>query len=161
MAKQVAHVHVDHTSVDGLAKLADPSFIGPGTWNCFFNEATYAGKSKKESKLVDCVEFILREVNAMRCECKQHFLNYEKEKPMMNAIHYTVNGEHVGLLLWLWGCKNNVNQRLGKLYLPIWTEVYNHYWLGMNINNVPCASVTKCEDNVEAVREKLAYYIES
>lgn len=144
---------VHHQHVYGLKKLSDPRYIGPGKWDTFMIECAHA---RTKSLQQETVKFIRRQVENMRCECKDHAINYMKRNPPENMIGFVINNEQIGLLLWLWGFHNDVNKRLNKTYIPTWNEVYEYYWLKSTVYNVPCSVlIDDCTTDSEKVKDKI------
>lgn len=131
------HEHPQHNEIDGLKKLSDPRYIGPGKWDTFMIEASNSTTRKSQE---DTCKFIRRQIDNMRCECRDHAKQYMLENPPENMIGFRLQGEEVGLLLWVWMFHNTVNKRLNKTYVPQWDEVYDYYWLKSEAYNVPCSS---------------------
>jgi len=148
--------HINHNQVNGLSKLSDPSYIGPGKWDTFMIECADARTVERQKEVI---EFIKRQIDHFRCECKENAKSYMKDNPIEKMIGYKVNGEMVGLLLWMWGFHNFKNNQLNKKYSPTWKEVYDYYWLKKGYFNVPCISNNECKEDIKAVKEKI-FYIE-
>ena len=139
-----------------MEKLSDPRYIGPGKWDTFMIECAEARTIEAQKRVV---EFIYRQIDNFRCECKENAKEYMKLHPIEKMIGYKIGGEMVGLLLWMWGFHNYKNDQLNKKYSPTWIEVYNYYWLKQPVNGQPCAVIRECGDDIDAVKEKIEFII--
>lgn len=154
-----------------MERLADPTYIGPGKWDTFMIECAEARTIEEQKRVVT---FIHRQIDNFRCECRENAKAYMKEHPIEKMIGFTVGGEMIGLLLWMWGFHNFKNSQLKKKYSPNWKEVYDYYWLkkNPNVSSKTCSSSfntnssysqdpksSSVTDNMNSVKEKIQYII--
>jgi hypothetical protein len=111
---------------------ANPTYIGPGTWNVIHMLAFQAKTKPKQDAFIITMKTIC---NHFPCEvCRKHAKSYLKQNPIeeyKNVSYQNIKG--VGMFVWTWKFHNAVNYRIGKNSMS-WEAAYSIF----KSNNESC-----------------------